>query len=93
MQIHSTDDETLISAMRTLARDIQSADGVANAAIAEAADRIAEYMDAMETIRDAVLNERFQMAEAGFSNDQVNAVLGIIDDHNPRVWKDSAENA
>jgi hypothetical protein len=34
--------ETLIAAMRILARDIQSGDGVANAAISEAADRLAE---------------------------------------------------
>ena len=34
--------ETLIAAMRVLARDIQSGDGVANAAIAEAADRLEE---------------------------------------------------
>ena len=34
--------ETLIAAMRILARDIQSGDGVANAAIAEAADRLEE---------------------------------------------------
>lgn len=36
--------ETLIAAMRILARDIQSGDGVANAAIAEAADRLAEQL-------------------------------------------------
>lgn len=34
--------ETLIAAMRILARDIQSGDGVANAAISEAADRLEE---------------------------------------------------
>lgn len=34
--------ETLVGAMRILARDIQSGDGVANAAITEAADRLAE---------------------------------------------------
>lgn len=34
--------ETLIAAMRILARDIQSGDGVANAAIAEAVDRLEE---------------------------------------------------
>lgn len=37
-----TDTPTLIKAMRILARDIQSGDGVANAAIAEAADRLEE---------------------------------------------------
>lgn len=33
-------DETLVAALRMLATDIQSGDGVANAAIAEAADRL-----------------------------------------------------
>lgn len=37
-----TDDQTLISALRILARDIISSDGVANATIAEAADRLEE---------------------------------------------------
>lgn len=51
--------DTLIKALRILARDIESGDGVANAAIAEAADRLeqitmpddqtfARIMDAME---------------------------------------------
>lgn len=34
--------ETLIASMRILARDIESGDGVANAAISEAADRLEE---------------------------------------------------
>ena len=37
-----TDTLTLIKAMRRLADDIQSDDGVANSAIAEAADRLEE---------------------------------------------------
>ena len=37
-----TETHILIQAMRTIARDIQSEDGVANAAIAEAAERIAD---------------------------------------------------
>ena len=37
-----TDTTTLIKALRILAQDIQSGDGVANAAIAEAADRLEE---------------------------------------------------
>jgi hypothetical protein len=37
-----TDTQTLIAAMRHLAATIQSDDGVANAAIAEAADRLDE---------------------------------------------------
>ena len=34
--------ETIITAMRILAEDIQSEDGIANAAIREAADRLEE---------------------------------------------------
>ena len=37
-----TSTETLIAAMRILSSDIQSDDGVANAAVAEAAERLAE---------------------------------------------------
>lgn len=37
---HSTSTETLVRALRVLAQDIHSDDGVANAAIAEAADRL-----------------------------------------------------
>ena len=37
-----TSTETLIAAMRILSQDIQSDDGVANTAIAEAADRLEE---------------------------------------------------
>jgi hypothetical protein len=40
--MNKTPDSILISALRTLAVDIQSEDGVANAAIAEAADRLEE---------------------------------------------------
>jgi hypothetical protein len=36
-----------------------------------------------ETFRDAVLHERYQLAEAGLDNDQVNAVLGLFDDMFP----------
>jgi cell division protein FtsX len=38
-----SDTETLIKALKILARDIQSEDGVANAAIAEAAQRLKEF--------------------------------------------------
>ena len=38
--------ETLIAAMRILSRDIRSTDGIANAAVAEAAERLAELADA-----------------------------------------------
>ena len=38
-----THTKTLIEALRILSRDIQSEDGVANAAIAEAADRLEQF--------------------------------------------------
>lgn len=79
-------DSTLISALRTLARDVQCDDGVANAALREAADRLEALSRAIELIRDSVLHERYQLAEAGLDCDQVNAVLGIIDDNDPRVF-------
>jgi hypothetical protein len=40
-----TDNDILISALRILADDIQSEDGVANACISEAADRIEELVE------------------------------------------------
>jgi len=47
-----TDTTTLIKAMRVLAQDIQSGDGVANAAIAEAADRLEILLDALKSLND-----------------------------------------
>jgi len=44
MSNKKTDNETLVSALRKLSRDIQSGDGIANACVAEAADRI-EILD------------------------------------------------
>jgi hypothetical protein len=40
-----TDNATLASALNILSRDIESPDGVANACIAEAADRILELQE------------------------------------------------
>lgn len=45
-----TDDKTLIAALRALARDIRSADGVANAAISEAADRMEDLLGALNRL-------------------------------------------
>jgi plasmid maintenance system antidote protein VapI len=52
--------ETLINALRILSRDIYSEDGVANAAISEAADRLEELhnsMQASDAVRTESLNE------------------------------------
>lgn len=48
---------TLIDVMRILAADIKSDDGVANAAIAEAADRLEEYMVASLCQTFSALND------------------------------------
>ena len=60
-----TDTLILIKAMRRLADDIQSDDGVANAAIAEAADRLEELRSkvlddglTIVTIEDIVTNDK-----------------------------------
>jgi hypothetical protein len=45
MSKRRTDDATLIAALRILARDIECGDGVANATIAEAADRLQELAE------------------------------------------------
>ena len=50
MIIPRSSTETLITALRVLARDIQSDDGVANAAIAEAADRMEEMQRQLERV-------------------------------------------
>lgn len=47
-----TDDKTLISALRILARDIVSDDGVANACILEAADRLADITEQRDALLD-----------------------------------------
>lgn len=48
--VSMTSTPTLISALRILSKDIQSGDGVANAAIAEAADRMEEFKDFAEVM-------------------------------------------
>lgn len=78
-------DRTLALALRVLARNVQCNDGIASAYILEASQRLEALSDAIYDIRDAVLNERYQLAEAGLDCDQINAVLGIIDDNDPRV--------
>ena len=46
-----TDDNTLIAALYILSHDIQSADGVANACIAEAAGRMQELLDEITILK------------------------------------------
>jgi hypothetical protein len=50
MKPRKTDDETLANAIDVPAREIQSGDGVANAAIAEAAQRLRELKTQRDTL-------------------------------------------
>lgn len=57
-----TSTETLAKAMSVLAKEIQSPDGVANAAIAEAAERLLELaaqVDAAESLQANAYNKGF----------------------------------
>jgi len=47
MNAPRTSTPVLIAAMRALARDIESQDGIANAAILEAAERLEKMLDAL----------------------------------------------
>ena len=49
-----TTTETLVAAMRALANDIQSEDGVANAAIAEAAQRLEEQQARIKRLEESL---------------------------------------
>jgi hypothetical protein len=57
-----TDDATLISALRILARDIQSGDGCANACLLEAAQRLAELVEGRRSI--STLLQKVESLEA-----------------------------
>ncbi|MGA0889454.1 MAG: hypothetical protein ACO3S0_16165 [bacterium] len=56
--------ETIIGAMRILARDIQSDDGVANIAILEAADRLEEQQEEITELKKFIAEGKEVMATA-----------------------------
>lgn len=66
--------ETLISALHALAVDIQSEDGVANAAIAEAAERLETYHAALLEIRDSKYCSYENAQSSSYGN-------GVVDGH------------
>ena len=47
---------------------------------------MSQLRNAIIELRDSVLFERGPLAEAGLSSDQVNAVLGVIDDAFSGLW-------
>lgn len=54
MQTPETDTQTLIKALRILANDITSDDGVANAVILEGADRIEKLLELVDGAYDII---------------------------------------
>ena len=52
--MHKTSTETLITALRVLARDVQSEDGVANSCLREAADRMEELNQIVDQATNVV---------------------------------------
>ncbi len=64
-----TDDETLVKALRLLARDIISEDGIAQSTIREAADRIVEKASAVNKLAE-LLEEVLELddIEAGYNS-------------------------
>lgn len=69
--------ETLIAAMRILARDIQSGDGVANAAIAEAADRLEELQASIAEL-DGRINILLEQRNKLGQDVQNAAITGVV---------------
>jgi hypothetical protein len=59
MNTPRTSTTTLIAALRALARSIESQDGVANAAILEAAERMEEMLDALVAADKYLEHRRF----------------------------------
>ena len=56
-----TNSKTLIKALRILSEDIQSDDGVANACIAEAADRIEELEAKITELNVKLIKDTFRL--------------------------------
>lgn len=73
-----TPDATLISALEALARDIQSDDGIANAVIAEAAQRLREHGEAWGNMR-----REFQEFDGLAMT--LKTAMQIIDRNDPRI--------
>jgi ABC-type transporter Mla subunit MlaD len=66
-----TDTKTLALAMRVLSHHIRSEDGVTNAALAEAADRLDEQADHIRRLVEAGDEIAFRLRESVFTEDEV----------------------
>jgi len=74
-----TETKTIIEALRILARDIQSEDGVANAAIAEAADRL-------EKQQKRIRNQRREIEALAKDKKRVDGFVNWLDAEIRKCW-------
>jgi hypothetical protein len=79
-----TPTKTLIQAMRILSRDIQSDDGVANAAIAEAADRLDQFA-ALEIVGYGFTTTTIDGGSRGVDIDRIRTLGDLIDLRNAEM--------
>ena len=56
-----TKTKTLIKALRILSRDIESDDGVANACVAEAADRLEELESKIDDLEVKLMRDTYRL--------------------------------
>ena len=56
-----TKTKTLIKALRILSRDIESDDGVANACVAEAADRLEEIENKIDDLEVKLMRDTYRL--------------------------------
>jgi hypothetical protein len=54
---------------------------ILRAIVRQLQETITRTEKAVEEMRDAILNERDSLAESGITSDQVNDVLGVVDDY------------
>ncbi len=88
-----TDTQTLIDALRVLARDIESGDGAANAAIFEAATRMAQLRRAINNLISHALTARSDSRDwlvdlASY----INLAAEVIDDPDRAVLTEDGEH-
>lgn len=81
---------TLISALRILARDIQSEDGVANAAIAEAADRLEELKRENAALREELEETKKAFAPTFVREMQDECLRLERENADLKAWKETA---
>lgn len=88
-----TDTQTLIDALRILVRDVESDDGVANACIAEAAERIEQMRRAINNLIGYAITSRSHSREWLLDMaSYINLAAEAIDDPDRAVLADDGEH-